>query len=164
MKARNENGVVQFYSELPSTYRSDTLGLVLSGFDTLCEEVHEAEGFFDVVTPEFDFYTQELSPVYFDDAKKVFTYDVLQLEIPCPRLISERRLSKLEFVNLFTAQEFKAILAASKVNDDVELWMMKFNLAEYINPDSDEIHQGMQGLEMMGLLDQGRADEIVRAK
>ena len=161
MKAKSENGTVVLYPELPSTYKSDTIGLVLSGFDTLPVEVHESEGFFEVVTPRYEPFTQELSSAYFDEAAKVFTYNVLQLSQPIPRPIVERRLSKLEFVNRFTPQEFKGILAASKVDADVELWMMKFNLAEYINPDSNEIWEGMQGLELMGLIAQGRAGEIV---
>lgn len=84
MKAKNENGFIQLYGVLPSTYKSDSLGLVLAGFDTLETSVHETEGFFDVVTPEFDHYTQQLSEIFFDEARKIFTYTVLQLVSPIP--------------------------------------------------------------------------------
>ena len=72
MKAKLENGIVVYYNQLPTTYKSDTLGLVLAGFETLDKDVIESEGFYDVVTPDYDVYTEELSDIYFDDINKGF--------------------------------------------------------------------------------------------
>ncbi len=162
MKARNENGTIVFYPTLPSQYKSDTLGLVLSGFETLPESVHQSEGFFEVVTPEYDPFTQELSPIFFDEAKQQFTYNIIMLMVPLQPIIVPKRLTKLEFVNRFTSAEFKNILAAAKSSPDIELWMMKFNLATYIDPNDPLTTEGIQGLEAFGLIGSGRANEILQ--
>lgn len=71
------------------------------------------------------------------------------------------QLTKLEFVNKFTDEEFIAIMNASKTNPVVELWMMKFNLAEFIDVNYPLTIQGVQGLEALGLIGAGRANEIL---
>ncbi len=76
MKARYENGQVKFYSKLPSKYVSETLNIA-GGFHLLPTEIHEQEGFFDVVKPEYDVVIQELGPIYFDETIRVFTYPVV---------------------------------------------------------------------------------------
>jgi hypothetical protein len=82
MKARNENGTIVLYPQLPGTYKSPAIGLVLGGFDTLDSKVHESEGFFEVLTPEYDCYTQKLSPLFFDEKENVFSCQVLELDTP----------------------------------------------------------------------------------
>jgi len=162
MKARIENNQIVVYPELPIHYSSETLGTPLVDFRTMPNEIHESEGFFYVVTPDIDPFTQKLGVICFDEDRRYFTYPVEQLEVPLPRPLAEKRITKLEFVNRFTSDEFKAIIAASKVNADIELWMMKFNLATYIDLNSGQVNEGLQGLEAAGLIGAGRANEIIQ--
>ena len=76
MKARMENGVIVMYETLPKNYSSQTLGVPIVDFSTMSEEIHQSEGFFDVVTPEPDFYTQKLGEIYKDEEKKVCTTSI----------------------------------------------------------------------------------------
>ena len=111
-----ENGVIVMYETLPKNYSSQTLGVPIVDFSTMSEEIHQSEGFFDVVTPEPDFYTQKLGEIYFDDAKGIFTYPVLQLEVPLPKPISlktlEQRVDELTILNnaLIEALAMKGIV------------------------------------------------------
>ncbi|WP_297096354.1 hypothetical protein [uncultured Draconibacterium sp.] len=76
MKAKEENGQVKFYKKLPSRYRSETLNIA-GGFNKLPKEIHEAEGFFDVVKPEIvDPAVETLGKPYIDHEKKICTYSV----------------------------------------------------------------------------------------
>lgn len=71
------------------------------------------------------------------------------------------QLTKLEFVNKFTDEEFKGIMIASKNNADIELWMLKFNLATYISLEDPQTIAGVKTLEAVGLIGVGRANEIL---
>lgn len=77
MKARIENENIIIYTELPSPYKSEALGLVISGFPEMGEEIHESEGFYEVVTPSYNKHSQHLGNLYFDDINKVFTYSIV---------------------------------------------------------------------------------------
>lgn len=159
MKARLNNGTIQLYSELPPTFKSTT-GLVLSGYDTLSEEIHQADGFYDVITPEYDYYTQYLSPIFFDEDKKMFTYTVEQREIPIPRPVKSI-LTPLEFLNRFTDEEAINILSLSKTNSQVELWWVKYNKAQDIDLDDPQTISGVNYLESSGVIAAGRASIIL---
>lgn len=76
MKARIENNTIRIYSRLPSKYVTETMNIA-GGFDLLPTEIHEQEGFFDVVTPAFDPKLQLLGEIYFDEENRVFTYPVI---------------------------------------------------------------------------------------
>ena len=159
MKARIENGIVEFYSTLPNVFNSVT-GLVLAGYNTLNEEIHQADGFYDVITPEYDYYTQELSSVYFDEVNKIFTYNVIQRETPIPRPVKSV-LTPLEFLNRFTNEELKAIVALSKTDADVEIWWLKYNKAQDMDLNDPQTVEGVNMLEAAGLIAPGRAAEIL---
>lgn len=159
MKARIEDETVVIYGELPTTFKS-VLGLILSGYETLSNEIHQADGFYDVVTIEYDFYTQTLSPIFFDEINKVFTYNVIQREVPIPRPVKSV-LTPLEFLNRFTTEEIKTILALSKTDADVEVWWLKYNKARDLDLNNQQTVEGVNMLEAAGLIAPGRAEEIL---
>jgi hypothetical protein len=70
-------------------------------------------------------------------------------------------LTPLEFINRLTDQEAKNIIALSKTNPDVELWWIKYNKASYINLQDPQAISGIQALEYMTVIGQGRAREIL---
>lgn len=78
-----------------------------------------------------------------------------------------RRLTKLEFIALFTDAEYVSLIAAAKNSVPLEAWMKKL---EYAAPDADgtsidldgpATQSGVHALEMLGLLATGRAQEIL---
>lgn len=76
MKARKEDGgQIIIYNELPSKFRGVT-GNYIGGFHLSDVATLEQEGFFDVLTPSYNHVLEVLSPIYFDEEKKVFTYKV----------------------------------------------------------------------------------------
>lgn len=165
MKARIENGIIVMYTQLPSVYKSDTLGLVLGGFDSLDVSIHESEGFYDVVTPKFDKWTQELSQVYFDEVNRVFTYNILTLETPIPK--PTKRLSVLtpkEFLSRFTLSEWEAIEGACEVSSAMRFWMKKYDKSQDIDLDDPETIEGMNGMVEFGLITPERLMVIMEIK
>lgn len=159
MKARIEDETVVIYGELPTTFKS-VLGLILSGYETLSNEIHQADGFYDVVTIEYDFYTQTLSPIFFDEINKVFTYNVIQREVPIPRPIKSI-LTPLEFLNRFSDEEAISILTLTKTNPQIELWWIKYNKAQDIDLNDQQTIDGVTMLETAGIIAAGRAAEIL---
>lgn len=86
MKARLESGKVVKYSRIPSEWKGTKH--YIGGFHNASTEELEAEGFFDVIVPEYDSVTEVIYNLHFDNAyvytdfegndatKAVFTYDV----------------------------------------------------------------------------------------
>lgn len=78
-----------------------------------------------------------------------------------------RLLSKLEFITLFTDEEYVGLIAAAKQSVPLEAWIKKLDYAtpdpegRSVDLDDPRIHTGVSGLEMMGLIAQGRAGEIL---
>ncbi len=78
-----------------------------------------------------------------------------------------RRLTKLEFIRLFTDVEFATILAASKQSVALEAWYERFRLATpepdgtSIDLDDPRTVGGVLALQQAGLLAPGRAAEIL---
>lgn len=79
----------------------------------------------------------------------------------------KRRLTKLEYMNRFTDLELAAIYTAAKSIVAVEVWLAKFN-ATTPDPDGTAVDlsdprtiAGVQALEAAGLLEAGRAAEIL---
>ena len=71
MKAIEINGEIKTFSKLPNRWKNYT------NFPLASEELLKQEGFFDVVQPEHNTETQRLGEIYFDEAKEVFTYPVI---------------------------------------------------------------------------------------
>ncbi len=78
-----------------------------------------------------------------------------------------RRVSKLDFIMLFTDSEYVAILQASKASVQVEAWYKKFEMTTpnldgtAIDLDDERTISGVQSLEAAGLIAEGRATEIL---
>lgn len=70
-------------------------------------------------------------------------------------------LSKLGYMNRFTDAELAAIYTAAKSVVQVEVWLEKFKLAEFIDLTDQRTIAGVQSLEAAGLLAAGRAAEIL---
>jgi hypothetical protein len=94
MKARKEdNGQIRIYGNPPSKWKGVT-GNYAGGFHLIDEETLKEEGFFEVVTPEYNRNIEVLSEIYFDEENQIYTYDVL----PNPNLptIEEAKISKIK--------------------------------------------------------------------
>jgi hypothetical protein len=71
MKAKDYNGTIKVYNEIPKSY-----GNIIGGFDLLSDDKLEEFGFFNVVTPEYNSLVDELGDIYFDADNNFFTYEV----------------------------------------------------------------------------------------
>ena len=84
-----------------------------------------------------------------------FTWDVENLvERP-------NRITKKQFLDLFTTEEIATILAAAEANAALEVFYEKVKIATYINLDEQAVQMGLQMLELGGLLQSGRAAQIL---
>ena len=72
------------------------------------------------------------------------------------------KTTRLKFINRFTPTEVKTILAAAKVNADVEMYVYKQQQAEEVDLLDAETMAGVHLLEAGGLLGAGRAAQILR--
>ena len=72
------------------------------------------------------------------------------------------RITKKQFLDLFTDQEIATILAAAETNATLEVFYEKVKIATYINLNEQAVQLGLQMLELGGLLAQGRAAEILK--
>lgn len=75
MKARIENEKVVIYPSLPDIFHGVTATFP-GGFHLQSKEVHEAEGFYEVVYPEIEEPTEKYGELYFSEG--VFTCDILK--------------------------------------------------------------------------------------
>ena len=76
MVAIEKNGTIQTFNRLPNEWNDD------KGYHINFRKVTNKEdyGFYDVVTPEYDKVTQQLSPIFWDADNKVFTYTVSNID------------------------------------------------------------------------------------
>ena len=70
-------------------------------------------------------------------------------------------ISKFAFMERFTDQELAAIYTAAKEDVRVEVWMDKLKLVSEVDLAMTRTHEGVYALEEMGLILQGRAQEIL---
>ncbi len=71
MIAINLDGIIKTYSLIPKSW-----GNVVGGFDTLSSSDLETYGFYDVITPSYNYNTQKLGRIKWDSENTVFTYPV----------------------------------------------------------------------------------------
>jgi len=71
MKAVQINGTIKTYARIPKSW-----GNVLGGFNLLSDSDLESYGFYDVIEPDFNEYSQELGSIEFDSENEVFTYSI----------------------------------------------------------------------------------------
>ena len=75
MKAIQINGEIKVYNPLPNSWKG-----VMGNFSKLSDEEIKSYGFYDVVTPDYNSRTQELSNIFWDENNEVFTYTVNDIE------------------------------------------------------------------------------------
>ena len=80
---------------------------------------------------------------------------------PTPEPVLISILTPLEFLNRFTDAEAKTIISLSKTDPDVELWWLKYNKAQDIDLNDPQTINGVQTLELIGVLSPGRTIEIL---
>jgi hypothetical protein len=76
MKAIDKKGVIKTYGSAPSQFQGN-IKHYAGGFNLLTDEEQQAEGLYDVVTPEYNEKTQELGDIYWDTDNGNFTYPVV---------------------------------------------------------------------------------------
>ena len=92
MKARLENGIIKRYPLLPQYYKHWA-----GGFREQPEEVHRAEGFYNIVEPEYNRSTEKLGELFWDEQAQVFTFPVLTITYDLEEL-RQQRTAELESV------------------------------------------------------------------
>ena len=75
MKAIQIEGKIKVYNQLPNSWKG-----VMGNFSMLSDEEIKAYGFYDVVTPDYNSKSQELSDIFWDAGNEVFTYTVNEKE------------------------------------------------------------------------------------
>jgi len=86
-----EGGRIQLYGVLPSSYHSE-IANVLGGFNKLPDEELARHGFYPVEYPTLT-RAQQRGAIYFDNAAKVFKYNVLEKALPS---VESLKISKLQ--------------------------------------------------------------------
>ena len=74
-KAIQQGIKITIYQELPKSW--DGKKHYMGGFDNLSDEELKEEGFYNVVTPDYNTRSEYLSAIVFDEDKEIFTYNVL---------------------------------------------------------------------------------------
>ena len=98
MKAVNLNGTIKTYSSIPKSW-----GNVVGGFDTLSDSDLESYGFYDVITPSYNYNIQELGSIEWDSDNSVFTYPVENKEFS--QSLAEMKAQKIENLKAIYGQE-----------------------------------------------------------
>lgn len=83
MIAIEKSGTIQTFNRLPNEWNDE------KGYHINFRKVSNKEdyGFYDVVTPEYDKVTQQLSPIFWDADNKVFTYTVNNIDFDATYLV-----------------------------------------------------------------------------
>jgi hypothetical protein len=68
----------------------------------------------------------------------------------------------LQFRNMFTFDEKRAIYSAAKVNIDIQIWLDDLASASEVRSNEPETIAGVKALETAGLIALGRANEILK--
>lgn len=84
-----------------------------------------------------------------------------QQQPPASQQPAPRPVTKLAFMERFTDEELAAIYAAAKTDVRVEVWMDKLKLASEIDLADPRTKAGVEALEALGLIAQGRAAEVL---
>ena len=71
------------------------------------------------------------------------------------------KLTKLEYMNRFTDAELATIYTVAKTNVQVEVWLEKFKASSEVDVTDPRTVAGVQALEAVGLIQIGRAAEIL---
>lgn len=102
MKAREENGQITTYSELPQDW-----GNILN-FRMAPGSVQQSLGFYELVLPVYDPDLQVLGNIYFDSQNQVFTYPVINKTVEQLSAEKEEILEQID--NEFDIKAIKKLL------------------------------------------------------
>ena len=102
MKAININGEIKVFSNLPNVWQN------ILNFPKASDTVIRSYGFYDVIQPEYDNNLQRLGALYFDGAKRVFTYPVIDKTVEELTAEKEELLNSIE--NDFDISAIKKLL------------------------------------------------------
>lgn len=120
MKAREENGSIKIYHEMPISWKG--VSYYAGDFHLKNDAVHLAEGFYPVVVPTYDPEVEKLGDIYFDEDKFTYPIESLNLdidEVKEAKLLDLRRLmagvqsaanpylQRLQYAGEEPPQEFK---------------------------------------------------------
>lgn len=118
MKARLENGKIKLYGSLPTRYRSDNLNIA-GGFEKMGSEVHEAEGFFDLVLPVYDNDVEQFGEIYFDEANQVYTYPIEDIILPTLEEAKATKIAELKSSVTELYQSVQAYITEKQIHDEI---------------------------------------------
>lgn len=99
---------------------------------------------------------QEVNGYGFDD----YDHTELTAEAPAPAIVA-RTLTKLEYLRRFTVDERVAIRAAAASNPLLADYLQLMELATEIDTADPDTVSAVTMLEQAGLIDAGRAEEIL---
>lgn len=100
MKANRVDGNIKIFKVLPRTWKNH------DNFRNASDLLLRAEGFLEVIIPEYDPELQKLSETYKDELNNVYTYDVIELEID---LETERTNKLKEFEQIVEGEMMDAL-------------------------------------------------------
>lgn len=110
------------------------------------------------LTPGDDCATSEIEGVTKAELEQVYVWSTESCSF---ELRPKRIITKLEYMNRFTDTELATIYTLAKTNISIEIWLEKFKLATDINLDDPRTVGGVNALEQLGIIAQGRAQEIL---
>ena len=165
MKILIKEGVIlEVHSEIPSNFRKDES--IIFGYELSSPEVQYADGWRDVLIPQYDSLKQYISNLHYDSELDKGVYDIIEIPVDNGGLpgnyTSGKILTKLQFLQRFTTSERLGIFAAAKQSPEAEMWLEMFKLAEEIDLSDASTIEGVQMLEVAGIIATGRANEILR--
>ena len=84
-------------------------------------------------------------------------------EVPEQTVTTEtsRTITRFQFLSLFTEAELVAVYTAAKQSVLLEVYLAKLNATSEVDLNSTETITGVRKLEEIGLINQGRAVEIL---
>ena len=139
MKAIEINGEIKVYAQLPGSWKG-----VMGNFSKLSDEEIKSYGFYDVVTPDYNSRTQELSNIFWDENNEVFTYTVNNIEFSqTVEELKEMQINDLKKrLNLKLAETDWYILRKAERNIDIpsEITTERNNLFAELETKENEIN------------------------
>lgn len=128
----------------------------------------------NTVIPAFNQATEMLGPKYYDTQNGIDTYTVIpipQAELDAiaalmakreaDRLLRLSTLSKYQFLCRFTTAEKETIYGLENTNIGIHVWLETFRVCDEINLMEQNTIDGINSLEVSGVLAVGRAAEIL---
>ena len=119
MIAIEKSGTIQTFNRLPNEWNDE------KGYHINFRKVTNKEdyGFYDVVTPEYDKVTQQLSPIFWDADNNVFTYTVSNIDFDATYpVLDEEGEETGETKSVYDKDKLKAdIISKAKLDANILL-------------------------------------------